>query len=238
MKKVRKFIIKKIKATAIFQWIVALFFYCGIMSVYLTCKKEIRGGYIFRAFRKKPVIYVFWHGRSMMLSPIVRRYGVRGYGVSSKHADGRMMARLQRLFGLKPIFGSTKHDGVNVLRKGVNVLKKNRAVCLSPDGPKGPRMRLNDGCIYFARMSGAPIVPVCFTSTKPWFQHRWDRYLIALWFGKIICTVGAPIYYDRKNPNEMVDLHKKLEKILVNQLQELDREVGLPVIEQEEEKKK
>jgi lysophospholipid acyltransferase (LPLAT)-like uncharacterized protein len=236
MKKIRKEILDAIKCVYIVQWLMALFFYCGIKLVYWTSKKEIRGDYIFRNFKGRPAIFVFWHGRSMMLSPIVHRFGLRGYAITSRHHDGRMMAKLQRLFGLKPIYGSTRHGGVNVLRQGVKVLRKNYILCLSPDGPRGPRMRLNDGCIYFAKMSGAPIIPVCFTTTKPWFQNRWDKYLISKMFSKIICAVGAPIYYDKSNPNEMTDLHKKLESYMVSQLQQLDKETGLPVTEPESER--
>ena len=53
-------------------------------------------------------------------------------------------------------------------------------------------------------------------------------------FGKIICSVGAPIYYNRQNPTEMTDLHKKLEDFMIAQLQHLDKEVGLPIIEPED----
>jgi lysophospholipid acyltransferase (LPLAT)-like uncharacterized protein len=233
MRLVSKKLLEKIKSIGIIQWIMALGFYFGIKLAYWTSRKEIRGDYIFRNFRGRAAIFVFWHGRSMLLSPIVRRFGLRGYAVSSKHRDGRMMAKLQRMFGLKPIFGSTKNGGVNVLRHGVSVLKQNYILCLTPDGPKGPRMRLNDGCLYFAKMSGAPIIPVCFTTTRPWFQKRWDKYLIAKMFGRVICSVGAPIYFNRGNPAEMEDLHKKLEEIMVAQLQSLDKEVGLPVIEHE-----
>ncbi|MDR2269157.1 MAG: DUF374 domain-containing protein [Rickettsiales bacterium] len=208
----------------------AIFIYLGIRLVYYTNRKEIRGDYIFRNFKNQPAIFVFWHGRSMMLSPIVRRFGLSGYAVSSKHRDGRMMAKLQRMFGLRPIFGSTSNGAVGVLRQGLKVLKKNKILCLSPDGPTGPRMCLNDGCLYFAKMSGAPIIPVCFTTTKPWLQRRWDRYLIAKMFGKVICSVGAPIYYNKNNPDEMRNLHKKLESFMVAQLQQMDKEVGMEFI--------
>jgi lysophospholipid acyltransferase (LPLAT)-like uncharacterized protein len=222
----KKRFFNRLKALDIVQWMMAAVLWLGIRMVYLTSRKEIRGDYIFREFRGKPAIFVFWHGRSMMLSPIVRRFCLRGYAIASKHMDGRMMAKLQRMFGLRPIYGSSARGAVNVLRQGVRVLQKNRILCLSPDGPKGPRMRLNDGCLYFAKMSGAPVIPVCFTTSRPWVQHRWDRYLVAKMFGRIICTVGAPIYYNRNNPREMDDLHIKLESLMVSQMQSLDREIG------------
>ncbi|MDR1027267.1 MAG: DUF374 domain-containing protein [Rickettsiales bacterium] len=231
LKKTKDAIIDFVFGNAVMQWLTAAVFYFGIKLVWLLNKKEVRNDYIFREFSGRPAIWVVWHGRSMMMVPIVRKYRLRGSVITARSRDGKIMAKLQRLAGLKSISGSTKKGGVNVLRKGVRVLQSGNLVTLSPDGPRGPRMRLNDGCLYFAKMSGAPIIPVCYTTTKPWFQHRWDRYLIAKFFGKIIVSVGAPVYFDRKNPGEMTELHDKLEKIMVEQQQNLDREVGLPPIE-------
>jgi len=242
MKKILKKLLKKIlgrlKSIGLVQWLMAGFLYVGINLVYLTSKKEIRGDYIFRNFRGRAAIFVFWHGRSMMLSPIVRKFRLDGYAVSSKHRDGRMMAKLQRMFGLRPIFGSTRDGGTNVLRGGLKVLKENKILCLSPDGPSGPLMRMNDGCLYFAKMSGAPIIPVCFTTTRPWrIKSRWDQYLIAKMFGRIVCLAGAPIYYDAADPDGMARLHQRIESVMVDQAQSLDREVGLSVLEQAPEAK-
>ncbi len=210
------------------QWLLAFFMFFGIYLVYFTSKKDIRGEELFREYNRKPAIFVFWHGRSMMLSPIVRKCGVRGYALSSRHKDGRMMAKLQRLFGLKAIYGSTGRDGaVSALRQGVRRLNEGYVLALSPDGPKGPLMRLNDGALYYSRMTGAPIIPVCFSCSRPWFQKRWDRYLIATPFSKIICSVGQPIVISKENFD---GARETLEKMMIKQLQDMDAEFGLPKI--------
>ncbi len=220
------------------QWIIALLMAISIWFVYFTSWKKIegQGKDVLRNCRKQPAIFVFWHGRSMMLSPIVSMYGVRGYAVASRHKDGRMMAKLQRLFGLRAIYGSTSEGGISVLRQGVRVLrgKKRRIICMSPDGPSGPSLRVQDGAMYFAKMSGVPIIPVCFSSSGFWLQKRWDRYLVALPFSKITVKVGEPIYIDSKlNKKDFEIERKKLEDILVKQLRDLDAEFGLPEIEQD-----
>ena len=220
---------RKFLAAPPVQWILAGLMFFGIYLVYFTSKKDIRGEATFREYRRKPAIFVFWHGRSMMLSPIVRKFGIRGFALSSRHKDGRMMAKLQRLFGLKAIFGSTGRDGaVSALREGVRRLNEGNVLALSPDGPKGPLMRLNDGALYYARMTGAPIIPVCFSCSRPWFQSRWDRYLIAKPFSKIICNVGKPIYITKENFNSV---RESLEKFMIKQLQDTDAEFGLSPIQ-------
>jgi lysophospholipid acyltransferase (LPLAT)-like uncharacterized protein len=221
----------------IMQWLVALIMATLIWFVYYTSWKKTNkaGKKIFRQYRKKPAIFVFWHGRSMMLSPIVTRFGINGYAVASRHSDGRMMAKLQRMFGLRPIYGSTSEGGVSVLRAGVKVLRGGKhMICLSPDGPGGPSLRMQDGALYFAKMTGAPIIPVCYSCNRAWFQERWDRYLVAPPFSRIKCHVADPVFVDSKISKE--DFEKKrieIEDIMVKQLRDLDAEFSLFKVEQD-----
>ena len=217
------------------QWFVAICLSVPMWTVYFTSRKEYVGLEYFKQYRKKPAIFVFWHGRSMMLSPIIRMRGMRGYAIASRHKDGRMMAKLQRLFGLKAIYGSTSEGGISVLRQGVRVLRDGRyTLCLSPDGPGGPSMRVQDGALYFAKMTGAPIIPVCFSSSRAWIQKRWDRYLLALHFSRINCVVGKHVFVA---PNacaeEFEKVRKNLENVMVQQVRDLDAEFGLFKVEQD-----
>lgn len=218
------------------QWILAGLMAISIWFVYFTTWKTIEGKDILRDNSKKSAVFVFWHGRSMMLSPIRLMLGGKGYAVSSRHADGRMMAKLQLLFGLKPIYGSTSEGGISVLREGVRILrgKKDRIVCLSPDGPSGPSLRVKDGALYFAKMSGAPIIPVCFSSSSAWLQKRWDRYLVALPFSRLKCKIGEPIYIDPKLDKQGFEKARKhIEDVMVKQLRDLDAEFNLYKVEQD-----
>ena len=206
-----------------------------IWFVYFTCRKKITNWDVFKKYRRKPAIFIFWHGRSMMLSPIVCLGGMRAYAVASRHKDGRMMAKLQRLFGLKSIYGSTSEGGISVLREGVRVLRRgDHSMCLSPDGPGGPSLRVQEGALYFAKMTGAPIIPVCYSCSHSWFQNRWDRYLVALPFSKITCKLADPIFVDSKISQEDFEkLRKRIEDIMVKQVREMDGEFNLFKVEQD-----
>ena len=219
----------------IIQWLIAIFMAACIWVAYFTSRKTFRGYEIFRKYRKSPAIFVFWHGRSMMLSPVIALGGMRAYAVASRHADGRMMAKLQRLFGLRPIYGSTSSGGLSVLREGVRVLRRGDfALCLSPDGPGGPSLRVQDGALYFAKMTGAPIIPVCFSASRAMVQSRWDRYLVALPFSKITCTVAEPIFVSSKaTAEEFEQVRHQLEDLMVRQMRQLDAEYGLMEVEQD-----
>jgi len=219
----------------IIQWIVAVLMATAIWFVYFTSRKKITNYEVFKKYRRKPAIFIFWHGRSMMLSPIICLGGMRAYAVASRHSDGRMMAKLQRLFGLKPIYGSTSEGGISVLRQGVRILRQgDHSMCISPDGPGGPSLRVQDGALYFAKMTGAPIIPVCFSASHAWFQNRWDRYLVALPFSKITCKVGNPVFINAKStPEEFEAIRKKIENYMVRQVREMDGEFGLVNVEQD-----
>lgn len=220
---------------SVFQWILAGIMAICIWFVYFTCRKKITNWEVFKKYRRKPAIFIFWHGRSMMLSPIVCLGGMRAYAVASRHKDGRMMAKLQRLFGLKSIYGSTSEGGISVLREGVRVLRRgDHSMCLSPDGPGGPSLRVQEGALYFAKMTGAPIIPVCYSCSHSWFQNRWDRYLVALPFSKITCKLADPIFVNSKISQEDFEkLRKRIEDIMVKQVREMDGEFNLFKVEQD-----
>ena len=234
-RKVWKSFWQPILSLGILQWVVAVFFAIPIWFVYFTSVKRLTNIETLHKYSKKPAIFVCWHGRSMMLSPLTCLGGVRAYVVASRHKDGRMMAKLQRLFGLRAIYGSSHKGGVSVLRQGLRILQKGGwGICMSPDGPGGPSLRIQDGALYFAKMSGAPIIPVCYSASRAWLQDRWDRYLVALPFSKIVCNIGNPVFVPKKaSAEEFEKIRTDLETFMVNQMRELDAEFGLKPAEQD-----
>ncbi|MDR0804050.1 MAG: DUF374 domain-containing protein [Rickettsiales bacterium] len=237
LKKTWKWINKHIMGLGVMQWLAATIFYLFINLVYFTCRVHVKNATIFKQYARKPAVFVFWHGRSMMLAPMIRRYRLRGFAISSKHKDGKIMAKLMRMFGLRPIFGSTARAGaVSALRQGLQVLRDGFVVALSPDGPKGPRMRLNDGALYFASMSGAPVISCCFAASRPIvFWKKWDKYMVATPFSRMECVVSDPIIITKQNREEMQIF---VEEFMVKQIQDLDAKFGLPKLERGELKVK
>lgn len=235
MKKSVKKFFRHAYGWAIVQWPIAFVFFVLIWFVYFTSRKEIKGYNILKEYRRKPAIFVFWHGRTMMLSPIVARAGVHGYAIADSRRDGRAIAKMEKLFGLRTIYGSSNNDGVSVLKNGVRVLRHGGyCLALSPDGPKGPSMRCHDGALYFAKMTGAPIIPVCYSCSRPIFRDRWDRYLLTKPFSIIKGVVGSPIFIDKSTKIEDFEkLRQDLENIMVTQANDLDRNFTDFVVEQD-----
>ena len=219
----------------IIQWLIAIIIVTPIWLIYLTCRVKITNYETFKKYRRKPAIFVFWHGRSMMLSPIIATRRMRAYAISSKHNDGRIMAKVQRLFGLRPLYGSTTRGGMEVLRGGLRILMDGRyALCISPDGPSGPSLRVQDGTLYFSKMTGAPIIPVCYSASRARFANRWDRYMIVKPFSRIKCVVGEPVFVPRRaTDDEFNAVRNQIEKYMVETTHKIDSEFGHMLVEQD-----
>lgn len=218
---------------SIIQWTLAIILAGITWFIFLTSKHKFTNTKSLKRYRKKPVVFVFFHGRCAMLSPVIKSAKVRAYCVASRHKDGRMMARLQRLFGLRAIYGSTSDGAVAVLREGVRIMRNEKvSMCVPVDGPSGPSLRLQDGALYFARMTGAPIVPCCFSCSRPMYMDRWDKFMIPKLFGTISCRIGEPIYIDSNLRSESFEQKRKeIEEIMIKQLHDMDKEFNLPKIE-------
>ena len=218
---------------SIIQWILVGVLAILTWFIFLTSRHRFTNTKSLKQYRKKPVVFVFFHGRCAMLSPVIKCARIRAYCVASRHKDGRLMARLQRLFGMRAVYGSTSDGAVAVLRAGVRVMREqNVSMCVPVDGPSGPSMHVQDGALYFARMTGAPIVPCCFSCSRPIYMNRWDKFMIPKLFGTISCNIGEPIYIDSKLSGEEFEKKRtEIEEIMVAQLRKMDAEFNLQEIE-------
>ena len=216
----------------VIQWALALILAGLTWFIFLASKHQFVNTKSLKNYRKNPAVFVFFHGRCSMLSPIIKCAGVKSHCISSRHKDGHMMARVQRLFGVHAIFGSTTSGGVAVLREGVRVMQKTHfSMSVPVDGPSGPSMHVQDGALFFARMTGAPIVPCCFTCSKPIYLDRWDKFMIPKLFGTIYCEVGEPIYLDPKlRGDEFEAKRAEIEQIMIKQLRDMDKKFNLPEV--------
>ncbi|MCL2629086.1 MAG: lysophospholipid acyltransferase family protein [Alphaproteobacteria bacterium] len=236
MKKRAKKFIKSILGLGLVQWPIAGLVFIFIWTIFLSNRVEIRNQKLLKKFKNKPIIVAFWHGRSMLLPPLMSISGYRGngYALSSLSVDGRLMGKIQRLFGFKIIEGSPRKGGTEALRRGVRILRKNYMLAITPDGPRGPRFHIKDGILYFAKMTGTPIVPVCFSSSKNKILGNWDRFMVCLPFGRAVVELGDPIDISKDGFEEA---RLKLENVMIRQINRLDAEFGLPKIEKGDRKK-
>lgn len=204
-----------------------------IRLVHATSSWRVEGGDVPRAYwdRGEPFIVAYWHGRILMMPYSWRRDKTMSLLIS-QHPDGQFIARLVGRFGLATIAGSTRRGGTAALRAMLRVLKAGGYVGVTPDGPRGPRMRASAGIIDVARLSGAAIVPAAYATSRRRVLSSWDRFVVALPFSRGVFVWGAPIEVPRDAGAEARErLRLTLEERLNGVTAEADRLVGQAAIE-------
>ena len=181
--------------------------------------------------KNQPYIASFWHGRLMMMGSNWKSK-LKFYMLISGHPDGKFIAKTIQRLGFNSLEISTKKGGTEALRIMVKLLKTGNCIGITPDGPRGPRMRAGMGVITLAKLTGAPIFPTTYSTTRRTVLNSWDRFIVARSFGNGIFLWGAPIWVPKNaNYEEMERLRKELENSLNSLSKQADIECGQSIIE-------
>jgi hypothetical protein len=177
----------------------------------------------------RPVIYVVWHGRILMVpwvnERLRRTHGARRAAVLiSRSRDGELMARYVGRFGLEVVRGSSSRGGGAALRSLVATIGEGRDVAIVPDGPRGPRGEMQPGPVALAALTGAPIVAVAVSAWPARRLRTWDEFLIPAPFARCAAVFGAPVAVPAGADRERA--RKEIERTLAEVTEAADRQVG------------
>lgn len=179
-----------------------------------------------------PVIIAFWHNR-LFLMPYCWPSRQPFHMLISAHADGRLISKAVSWFGISTVVGSKAKQGgrskggSDATRKLLRLLKDGTSVGITPDGPRGPRMRVSEGALALARLSGATIVPAAASTSRRWLLSTWDRLIVPLPFSRGARVWGSPVIVPRHaNATELEALRVQLETSLIAVSNHADDLVG------------
>ncbi len=199
-----------------------------IRFVFLTNRWRVEGGDIPRRLCAGGggLILAFWHGRMMMIPRATPRLAPVHMLISA-HRDGRIIAGAVSYFDIGYIAGSTRRGGSSALRAMLKHLADGAWVGITPDGPRGPAMRASAGIVNIARLAGAPIVPLVFATSRHRILNTWDRFYLALPFGRGLYLWGEPIEVAADLDDEGIERARRLIEARMNALaDEADRRVA------------
>jgi len=215
MKKLSKRLFKSKSFQIILCWLIANY----IRLVYYTSKKIIDIDEKSKIYieGKKPAILAFWHGRLLMMPTICppnRKINV----MISSHSDGAIISQAMTHFGFTTISGSSTRGGISATRNSIKSLNLNEFVAITPDGPRGPAMKVQKGTTMIARVANMPILPVSYSSTKRKNMRSWDKFLVALPFGTLFYKIGAPIVNGdvTELENQMIKITEEVDRLAVS----------------------
>jgi tetraacyldisaccharide 4'-kinase len=144
----------------------------------------------------QPVIFAFWHGRMIIMPPVYRK--VCGHGgkpawiMVSSHWDGELITRTVKPFRILAARGSTTRGGREALQELVEKACQGHTIGITPDGPSGPRYKVQPGVVKIAQVSGTPIVPLTWAARPRWIASSWDRFQIPLPFARVSVAFDEP----------------------------------------------
>lgn len=146
-------------------------------------------------------LVAFWHSRMLMVSYVYKGRG--GAILVSRSNDGEMMAQVLERQGHNPVRGSTSRSSVRALSRLIKEVKdKNCPAVIVPDGPRGPRFKVQPGIIALSQKTGYPIVPMSCSARRVKVFSSWDRFILPYPFNEGRVIYGEPISVPRElDPN-------------------------------------
>src|SRR5262245_17616437 len=143
-----------------------------------------------RHVRGRRYIYAFWHEN--MLLPAYQFGRLNIHVLISEHADGRLIAEVIRRLGFGVVTGSTTRQGARALRQMIT-MPGDFHFGITPDGPRGPRRRVQIGLVALSSHLGLPIVPAGFGYDRPRRLRSWDRFALPRPFTRATCVTAEPV---------------------------------------------
>jgi lysophospholipid acyltransferase (LPLAT)-like uncharacterized protein len=134
-----------------------------------------------------PMIWLCWHNRIFMAPIVYWRLLRRRHGavLTSASRDGEVLAQTCRRFGLGAARGSSSRRQVAALRESLAFLERGEDMCVTPDGPRGPRYHMQPGIVVLAQKSQALIFPLHIRPRRCWRLRTWDGFIIPKPFSKV-----------------------------------------------------
>jgi lysophospholipid acyltransferase (LPLAT)-like uncharacterized protein len=149
-------------------------------------------------------IFAFWHSRILLLSYVYKR--LNASIMVSNSADGEVIAQVLQRHGHHTIRGSTGKGGLRALMRQINDIRANeRPGVVIPDGPQGPRHKVQTGIILLAQKTGCPIVPLTCSSQKRKVFNSWDRFILPFPWTRGLVVYGSPIEVPADADAAMID---------------------------------
>ena len=171
-------------------------------------------------------LYAFWHENLLMPAYQYGRPDI--HVLVSTHADGELISQACRWLGFRLVRGSSTRGGVEAVRQ---MLRRGRAthLAVTPDGPRGPRRKVQPGLVYLAARTGLPIVPMGLAYGRVSRMRSWDRFALPWPGSEVVLVTTEPIHVPADVRKEQLELYRlRVEDALRRADETAERLVGTP----------
>lgn len=167
------------------------------------------------------VVGIFWHQSLLMAAACHHHRHVAA--LTSRSADGGIMAAHLNRVGIRTVRGSSRRGGTEAAKELMRAIEDGWMIATACDGPTGPIFRPKAGPLEIARRHRVPLVPMGFGALGSWdITPAWDRFRMP-WPGtRIACAYGEPIVFPPEDPDP-AELERRIAEVTAR-LWTLERE--------------
>ena len=155
---------------------------------------------------KRPGVIAFWHG-SMLLGWYLHRAlnGRRVAALVSRSDDGEILASILGHWRYELIRGSSHVGGKEAMQLMVDALNGGASLCVTPDGPVGPRHQMKMGAVRSAQRTRVPLFLVGIAAERKKELRSWDRFEIPMPFSKVSVRYSEPVLVPEELRDQALD---------------------------------
>ena len=129
--------------------------------------------------------------------------------VLSQHQDAEVLSHVAHFAGLAVVRGSSNRGGTAALREMIE-RGKGMSLAITPDGPRGPRRKLAQGCIYLSSRLQIPIVPIGIGYDRPWRNRSsWDQFAFPRPFSRCRAILGPRLQMPSQIDKEAIEHYRQ-----------------------------
>ena len=144
-----------------------------------------------------PAIILFWHNRIVAIPALYERRSRRSrrvFVLTSAGREGSLLALLLRHFGVGAVRGSSSRRASQAVREMAARIAAGEDAVITPDGPRGPRYRLQPGPLFLAQKTGCPLVLVHIEYSSYIRFESWDGFALPLPFARVDVKSEPPLH--------------------------------------------
>lgn len=186
---------------------IPLIFKTAFVLITATCRVRIHGQQHLDKLKtiKQPWIYSTWHNNVATGAWAIRKQKI-GIMISDSK-DGEYISHCVKAFGNFGVRGSTSSGSTKAVRGALKTIKQGYSIAVTPDGPRGPKYKLQPGTLWLSVLAKSPILPYHIECSKQWvFTKSWDDHKIPKPFSTIYICIGEPIWVKKQQMDEQPDI--------------------------------
>lgn len=176
-----------------------------IRLIFLTCKVQIEGEQAFSsAMKEKGGVLALWHQHLLLMPYFVRQCAedLSFVAAMSNSRDADALAGAANIITNVEALRVPHDARSQALRQIIEVLKDQKVLLITPDGPRGPAHEVKPGVIFAARQTKVPVYPFSWKADKFWQLGTWDGMMIPKPFSTITMKVGDRVEMSKKKAGE------------------------------------